>query len=148
MSRCITGRRRLAVLTTVTATLALSGNLIAQPATADVTNGSFETGTLSGWTTAGTTSVVNSGAHSGTYAAQVGGTSPTNGNSSISQSFTAPTGSPTLSFWYDVFCPDTVTYDWATATLKGGSSATTRRRARTTATAASRSTSPPPATRS
>uniref|UniRef100_A0AAU2VG83 Exo-alpha-sialidase n=1 Tax=Streptomyces sp. NBC_00003 TaxID=2903608 RepID=A0AAU2VG83_9ACTN len=117
-------RRGLIAATSVTA-IAFAGVLFAQPALADVTNGGFETGTLSGWTAAGTTAVVNSGAHSGTYAARVGGTSPTNGNSSIAQSFTAPGGSPSLSFWYDVFCPDTVTYDWATATLKDNTSGAT-----------------------
>ncbi|MFJ8313466.1 MULTISPECIES: hypothetical protein [unclassified Streptomyces] len=117
-------RRGLIAATSVTA-LAFVSVLFAQPALADVTNGGFETGTLSGWTTAGTTAVVNSGAHSGTYAARVGGTSPTNGNSSVAQTFTAPGGSPTLSFWYDVFCPDTVTYDWATATLTDNTAGTT-----------------------
>ncbi|HEY3001793.1 MAG TPA: hypothetical protein VGJ44_05540, partial [Kribbellaceae bacterium] len=37
-----------------------------------ITNGGFETGSLSGWTAAGTTGVVGSGAHSGTYAANLG----------------------------------------------------------------------------
>ncbi|WP_329461160.1 sialidase family protein [Streptomyces sp. NBC_01431] len=117
-------RRSLLATTSVTA-LTLAGLLFAQPAMADVTNGGFETGTLSGWTTTGTTTAINLGAHSGTYTARVGGTSPTNGNSSIAQTFTAPGGSPSLSFWYDVFCPDTVTYDWATATLKDNTSGTT-----------------------
>jgi hypothetical protein len=54
----------------------------------------------------------------------VGSTSPTNGDSSISQTFTAPTGSTTLSFYYQVVCPDTVTYDWATATLVDNTSLT------------------------
>jgi hypothetical protein len=90
-----------------------------------ITNGGFESGSLSGWTTTGTTSVVNSGAHSGTYAARTGSTSATNGDSSIAQTFTAPTGSTQLSFWYSVTCPDTVTYDWATATVKDNTANTT-----------------------
>ncbi|MFF4576043.1 sialidase family protein [Streptomyces sp. NPDC001410] len=109
---------RRSVATTTTVLVSLGGLLLAShPALADVSNGGFESGSLTGWTTTGTTSVVSSGAHSGTYAARVGGTSPTNGDSSIAQTFTAPTGANQLSFWYSVTCPDTLTYDWATATL-------------------------------
>ncbi|MDI2130141.1 hypothetical protein [Yinghuangia seranimata] len=91
-----------------------------------VTNGGFETGSLSGWTGTGpATGVSNSGAHGGTYAALIGSTSPTNGDSSVAQTFTAPVGTATLSFYYNVTCPDTVTYDWATATLKDNTTGTT-----------------------
>lgn len=123
MSRTLL-RRSVATATT-TALLSLGGVLLAQPALADVSNGGFESGSLTGWTTAGTTAVVNSGAHTGTYAARVGGTSPTNGDSSVAQTFSAPTGSTQMSFWYSVTCPDTVTYDWATATLADTTAGTT-----------------------
>src|SRR5258706_15464016 len=55
----------------------------------------------------------------------VGSACALNGDSSVSQTFTVPSGSGTLSFWYQVHCPDTVTYDWATATLKDNTSNTT-----------------------
>ncbi|MGW2815637.1 exo-alpha-sialidase [Streptomyces sp. NPDC001415] len=116
--------RRTAAIAALAA--ALPAFWLAAPlAHADTANGGFEAGTLSGWTSTGTTSVVNSGAHSGTYAARVGGTSPTNGDSSITQTFTPAADETQLSFWYDVTCPDTLTYDWATATLKDNTAGTT-----------------------
>src|SRR5258708_21714192 len=83
-----------------------------------IVNGGFETGSLSGWTPSGAATSVTTTSHSGTYAAMLGSTSPTNGDSSIRQTFTAPSGSTRLTFWYANHCPDTVPYDWATATLK------------------------------
>jgi subtilase family serine protease len=81
-----------------------------------VTNGSFETGNLSGWNSAGVTAISTT-AQSGSSSAQIGSTAPTNGDSSISQTFTIPSGAGVLSFWYQAHCADTVSYDWAMAQL-------------------------------
>jgi len=94
------------------------------PPPSGVANGGFETGNLTGWTAALAASVV-SGGHSGTYAARVGSTSPTNGDSKIYQTFSAPAGSTRVVFWYKMTCPDTVTYDWATATLRDNNTGAT-----------------------
>jgi hypothetical protein len=48
----------------------------------------------------------------------LGSTSPTSGDSTAAQTFMIPSGASTLSLSYQVVCPDTVTYDWATVTLK------------------------------
>ena len=91
-----------------------------------VVNGGFETGSLSGWTASGASSaVVSSGCHGGTFCARLGSTTPTNGDSSIAQTFTVPAGGSTVSFWYKVSCPDTLTYDWAVATLRDNTAGTT-----------------------
>src|SRR5262249_30389730 len=85
------------------------------PPPSGITNGGFETGNFSGWTTTGTTSI-SSTAHTGVSSGQAGSTSPTNGDSTISQTFAAPTGTSALHFWYQVHCLDKVRHDWATAT--------------------------------
>ena len=91
-----------------------------------IANGGFEAGSLTGWTSAGAAeSVVSSGCHSGTYCARLGSTAPTNGDSTLAQTFTAPSAGGTLSFWYKMTCPDTLTYDWAMATLKDNTANTT-----------------------
>jgi len=89
-----------------------------------IANGGFETGTFSGWTRSGAaSSIVSTGAHSGTFAARAGSTAITNGNSNIVQTFTA--SGTTLSVWYHVVCPDTVTFDWATVILRDNTTGTT-----------------------
>lgn len=90
-----------------------------------IANGGFETGDFTGWSRSGTTSVVTSPVHSGTHAARLGSTSPTNGDSKVYQTFTAPAGTGSVSFFYDMTCPDDVSWDWATATLKDNTAGTT-----------------------
>jgi hypothetical protein len=89
-----------------------------------LTNGGFETGNLSGWTTTGTAAVNTAAKHGGTYGAQLGNTSPST-DSTAAQTFTLPSNASSLSFWYANTCPDSVTYDWATATLKDNVTGTT-----------------------
>ena len=88
-----------------------------------ITNGGFESG-LTGWTSSGTTAQV-SGGHSGSFSARAGATTPTNGDSSLAQTFTAPAGKTKLSVWYKETCPDTITYDWATISLRDNTAGTT-----------------------
>jgi hypothetical protein len=89
-----------------------------------IVNGGFETGDFTGWTTSGATAISTT-AHSGTHSAMIGLNAPFAGDSSIAQTFTVPSGVTTLSFWYQVHCTDTVTFDWATATLKDNTTGTT-----------------------
>ncbi|MBV6700196.1 alkaline phosphatase family protein [Kitasatospora aureofaciens] len=88
-----------------------------------LTNGGFETGDLSGWTATGSATAVTAAAHTGSYGAMLGSTDPS-GTSAVSRTFTAPSGSSTLSLAYNVTCPDTVTYDWASATLQDNTTGT------------------------
>src|SRR5207244_7996781 len=89
----------------------------APPPTGGIVNGGFETGNFTGWTRSGSTAITTV-SHAGTYAALVGSTAPTSGDSSLVQTFTVPAGATTLSLYYANNCPDTVSYDWVTITLK------------------------------
>ncbi len=107
-----------------------SANVTVSAVANAIVNGGFETGSLSPWTTSGTTaekvvSLASYPCHTGNYCAQLGLPTPTNGNSSIVQTFTASSGSSTMYFYYYNVCTDTVRYDWATATLRDVTSGTT-----------------------
>src|SRR5439155_6110070 len=86
-------------------------------------NPGFENG-LTGWTRAGATATSTT-AHTGAASAAVGSTGAFNGDSSVSQTFTIPAGATRLTFWHQVHCQDTVTYDWATATLRDNTTGVT-----------------------
>ena len=90
-----------------------------------ITNGGFETGNFFYWTPSGASVAISSTSpHGGAYAALLGAATPTNGDSTIKQTFTVPAGGGTLKFWYSTTCPDTVTYDWFTAQLQNTSGTT------------------------
>jgi hypothetical protein len=75
-------------------------------------NGGFESGNLSGWTAGGlVVPQVVTTAHTGSYAAKLGSTTAFNGNSTLTQTITIPSGHSRLTFWYQPHCPDTLTYD-------------------------------------
>ncbi|KAA2264236.1 beta-mannosidase [Solihabitans fulvus] len=93
--------------------------------TGAITNGGFESGDFTGWTRTGTTNITTAGPHSGTHAAMLGAKSPTNGDSTVKQTFTVPAGATQLSFYYSITCPDEVRYDWATAKLKDNTTGVT-----------------------
>ena len=82
-----------------------------------IANPGFELGTLNGWTRSGTTSISTT-PHHGSYSAEIGASGPTNGTSTLVQSFTLPAATTTLSFWYDITCPGSVSLDWAHARLQ------------------------------
>ena len=86
-------------------------------------NGGFETGSFSGWTTAGQSETVVTTSHTGTYAARLGTTTPTNGDSTMTQTITVPANA-TLSFWYNPHCPDTLTYDQQQVQVRNTANAT------------------------
>jgi hypothetical protein len=111
------GSYTLTVTGTGTTTHSATVALTLSAATGGVVNGGFEAGTLSGWTSSGTTSVVTT-AHSGSYAAEVGSSTTPTSTSSLTQTFTVPTGKSKLTLYYENFCTETVRRGYATATVK------------------------------
>jgi hypothetical protein len=95
-------------------------------------NGGFETGSFSAYGPAGTDWVPSGSFYtvtglirrSGTYSALLG-SGVAGLDSSITQTFTAPQWATNLSFHYWMTCPDTVWFDWLTATLKNNTTQNT-----------------------
>jgi hypothetical protein len=89
-----------------------------------LSDGGFESGTLTCWQSGGAFLPVISTqqAHGGSFAAQLGatGTPEPNGDSWLYQTVAIPTNadSPTLSFWYWPWTADVVTYDWQEAQIR------------------------------
>ena len=77
------------------------------PQTLGLLDPSFIDG-LSGWTTAGIAAMGTSGGYGDTSSLVLGATSPTNGDSTATQTFTAPPGSTGISLWFKESCPDSV----------------------------------------
>ncbi|MFC0039959.1 hypothetical protein [Actinomadura rayongensis] len=90
-----------------------------------VANSDFEAATLAGWNPTGTTGFSTTGPHGGAQSVQLGAATPTNGDSQIVQTFIAPYGAHSVSFWYRAACTGTVTTDWATATIYDFKTSTT-----------------------
>jgi hypothetical protein len=78
-----------------------------------VQNGGFETGGgLASWTAGGVQApAIVSTAHGGTAALELGSSTPFDGDSSVQQTVIVPGGSPTLTFYYQPHCSDTIDYD-------------------------------------
>jgi len=95
--------------------------LLPLPSNGLMLNGDFETANLSSWTASGASETISQSSHSGTYSAMLGLTTATNGDSTVKQAFTVPTTGGTVSFWYSLTCPDTLTYDWFVAELQNAS---------------------------
>ncbi|MFF2043460.1 alkaline phosphatase family protein [Kitasatospora sp. NPDC058170] len=91
---------------------------------AGLVNGGFEYGTFNGWTRTGTTAVADV-PHSGAYGGAAGSSGPTDGDSVLSQTFTAPPGITRLTVWWKGDCRDSVDYAWATVTVRHNTSGTT-----------------------
>ena len=98
------------------------------PAANVVQNPGFETGSLSSWSASGAfTPVISTTAHSGSYSAQVGSKSAVNGNSTLAQTVTVPSGTSTLTFWYQPHCTDTIAYDQIQMQVRSTSERRSRR---------------------
>jgi hypothetical protein len=108
--------------TTVSLTVSASSSCIS----GTLSNGGFEAGNTSCWTTGGVFPPVTSTVqkHSGNFSALLGASSGAepNGDSSMFQTINVPlTGTTTLSFWYWPSTTDTIQFDWQEAQVQNSS---------------------------
>jgi hypothetical protein len=89
-----------------------------------ITNGSFDGGTVTGWTTAGNVKATTTTAHSPSYSARVGWTTAHVADSTMSQAITVPSGGATLTFWYHDHCTSGSTGDKQSVVLLDSSGKT------------------------
>jgi hypothetical protein len=92
-----------------------------------IKNPSFEQG-LHFWTPSGTTKVdwyTDFFIRTGNRAARTGADTPTTGDSSLAQSFTAPAGTSTVTAYVYPVCRDVVDNDWVNVTLADTTAGTT-----------------------
>jgi M6 family metalloprotease-like protein len=87
-----------------------------------IANGSFESGSLDGWTifnyprTDNSTKVSTSTPHGGSYAGHIQSYASGGGDSSLEQKVTLP-ASASLTFWYNIQCNDMPGFGWFTAQI-------------------------------
>jgi hypothetical protein len=68
--------------------------------------------------------VIAAAPYSGSYSARLGSTAAVNGNSTLTQTITIPSGSSRLTFWYQPHCTDTITYDQIQMQIRSTAGAT------------------------
>jgi hypothetical protein len=93
-----------------------------------ITNGDFETGDFTGWTTTGGNNISVSGGkpYTGSYSALMGSTGSANtGTQTLSQTFTAPAGATTLQFFVYPHCSQSSSMDYFAAALTDNTTSTT-----------------------
>src|SRR5437762_3067512 len=100
-------------------------SISANPASLTIAQNGTGSATINTATTSGSAQTVSlgvSGVQSGASASFSPGSITSGGDSTLAQTFVAPTGAASLSLWYKMTCPDTLTYDWATVSLMDNTS--------------------------